>query len=77
MELENNITYEQFKKTAEAVLSGSAYINSLSLEEEQGRRKGGRRNVEASLLTGGSKGTNSEEIRHEREKQERLLKWFA
>jgi len=76
------IDYEQLKKTADAIESGFARVNRLSLAEEQGRTKGGRRNVEASLILASDRRANrgrqeSNERQELINRQERLLKQYA
>jgi hypothetical protein len=48
------IDYGKLKEAADAIESGRAALDRLSLEEERGRTKGNRRNVEASLILGRS-----------------------
>ncbi|MDR3246957.1 MAG: hypothetical protein LBT50_11085 [Prevotellaceae bacterium] len=76
------IDYGQLKRTADAVESGYSRINRLSLAEEQGRTKGGRRNVEASLILAADRRANrGRQESYERQKlidrQENLLKQYA
>ena len=44
---------------ATEIENGRSRIDRLSLDEEQGRTRGGRRNVEASIITGASERTSS------------------
>ncbi|MDR2410173.1 MAG: hypothetical protein LBE13_18975, partial [Bacteroidales bacterium] len=79
------INYEELKRTTDAIEEITSNLNRLSLAEEQGRRQGGRRNVEASVLLTADERANSEKIRNagtravgERAKrQEELLKDYA
>jgi hypothetical protein len=76
------IDYESLRKTADAIENGRAYLNRLSLAEEQGRRKGGRTNVEISLVLAGDRRTNrgrkESSTRQEIiDRQENLLKKYA
>jgi hypothetical protein len=52
MNNDGGINYVELERTADAIERGIAYIDRLLLAEEQGRTKGGRRNVEASVLLG-------------------------
>ncbi len=72
----NKINYETLRTTADAVFSGTLYIDSLSFREEQGRIKGGRRNVEATLILGASERAGTAEQRN-LEEQEKLLRDYA
>jgi hypothetical protein len=84
-----NLNYDELGKTSEAIEEGRASLNRLSLEEEQGRTKGGRRNVEASVVLGRWKrelGENTQECsgsqktqneNDARKKQEQLLEEWA
>jgi hypothetical protein len=75
---EGEIDYEQLERTADAVESGAARINRLSLAEESGRTKGGRRNVEAScLLVRDEKSNPSADENVKRIRQEKLLEEYA
>jgi hypothetical protein len=89
MNNEGGINYVEFERTADAIEQGVAYIDRLSLAEERGRTKGGRKNVEASILLGraysakqniisaesGKSGTEAENAT--RIEQERLLETWA
>jgi len=60
-------TIEQYirnglNETTAGILGGIANLNRLSLEEEQGRRKGGKRNVEASIILSADARTNGKEV---------------
>jgi hypothetical protein len=67
------MNYEELSRQANAVNNRTAYINSLSLGEEQGRNAGGRRNVEASIVghsiqrAGEAEQRNKAEQRNEQE----------
>jgi hypothetical protein len=79
--------YEQLKQRADKILSGISHLDRLSRAEEQGRTKGGRRNVEASILLGGQEssvgkntqersGSQGEKAENGRKEQERrLIEW--
>lgn len=72
--------YEQIRRTADDIINGSKYIERLSPEEEQGRIKGGRINVESTLLLRGKEITGDEdELITEKliEEQEGILKDYA
>jgi hypothetical protein len=76
------IDYEQLKRTADAVEAGYSRINRLSLAEEKGRAKGGRKNVETSLILAADRRANrGRQESDERQKliarQESLLKQYA
>lgn len=76
----NTINYEELEKATDDIIKGTSYINSLSLAEEQGRTIGGRRNVEASLITSAIQGTDTKKqtgIREISKIQEGLLKTYA
>lgn len=60
---------------AKRVIEGKSSINRLSPEEEQGRLRGGRRNVEATVILGGGVRTDSEV--YGRKAQLDLLKSYA
>lgn len=72
---------KKFKKEldyAEQVIRGKRSIERLSPEEEQGRLLGGKRNVEATIIAGASKNTNSKsEVDDWRKEQEIRLKEYA
>ena len=72
----NKINYEALRTTTDGIFSGRFYINSLSFREEQGRIKGGRRNVEAALILGAGESTGSAKQKNV-EEQEKLLIDFA
>jgi hypothetical protein len=77
-----NIDYDKLGTTADDIEQGNAYIDRLSLEEEKGRTKGGRKNVETSVILAGNRctdrgrtqSTTQQEII---EAQEQLLKQYA
>lgn len=73
----NEINYEQLQQQATLILKGTHYLNSLSLAEAQGSIKGGRRNVEASLLTGAGADTSRQDKQTQRREQEERLKQYA
>jgi hypothetical protein len=60
MNNEGGIDYVELERTANAIERGIACLDRLSLAEEQGRRQGGRRNVEASVLLSAEERANSE-----------------
>lgn len=72
----NKINYEALRTTADSIFSGTYYIDFLSFREEQGRIKGGRRNVEAALILGASESTGSTKQKNV-EEQEKLLIDYA
>lgn len=76
MIINNKINYEKLRTTTDAIFSGTCYINTLSYREEQGRIKGGRRNVEASLLLGANERTGTAK-QGNAEEQEKILKKYA
>ena len=47
---QGNINYEKLRQISDDIMAGRKFLNRLSLAEEQGRTKGGRGNVEASIL---------------------------
>jgi ADP-ribose pyrophosphatase YjhB (NUDIX family) len=67
--------YKNIKDYAEQVIRGEKHLERLSPEEEQGRIEGGKINVEATLILGRSKETESEFP--QREKQLKILEKFA
>jgi hypothetical protein len=83
------INYEQLRQTTDAIEEGAAHLNRLSLAEERGRTKGGRRNVEASLVLGGWENTfgadtqerggsqSTQDKNDARKRQEQLLEKWA
>ena len=71
------INYEELNRLTEEILNGNAYIDFLSLEEESGRKKGGKRNVEATLLLRTDDGTNREERKNVADWQVKILKEYA
>ncbi|MDR0603812.1 MAG: hypothetical protein LBG80_05860 [Bacteroidales bacterium] len=89
MNEQGEIDYEELKRTTDEVESGRITLNRLSLAEEQGRRKGGRRNVEASIVLGRGEKTFSENTQEcsrsagtpneneSRRRQEQLLEKWA
>jgi hypothetical protein len=79
---EGEIDHDKLKRAADAIEEGIAHLNRLSLEEESGRAKGGRRNVEASSLLGADRQANSEKYNRQKpyeiaESQEKILKKYA
>lgn len=64
---QNNINYEEVRRLAGLVISGTVKIERLNRIEETGRIEGGRRNVEASLIIQAAKrkaaGGNAKAIR--------------
>jgi hypothetical protein len=76
------IDYRQLENITDAILNGQARLDSLFLGEETGRTKGGRRNVEASVLLATDQCTNKSIYREQKsyrlaERQEKLLKQYA
>lgn len=76
------IDYEELERSVNTILARAAYINRLSLAEEEGRSKGGRRNVEASLLAGagigaGGRAKSYAATGNGRAGQEAILKSYA
>jgi hypothetical protein len=80
------VSYDEVERTADAIEAGTAHIDRLSLAEEQGRREGGRRNVEASVILGAKESADSKKGRNESgrengrgsvEEQEQRLKEYA
>jgi len=55
-----NFNLEKIKDYATRIVSGSEHLERLSPAEEQGRIKGGRINVEATIVHGTNEGTDSE-----------------
>jgi hypothetical protein len=80
-----SVNYDRIKRDAQRILDKTAFINRLSLAEEQGRGLGGKRNVEASLLLATANRADEKKVRDERERtngsgakrQEKLLKDYA
>jgi hypothetical protein len=73
---DNKINYETLRRKTDAIFSGTFYIDCLSFREEQGRIKGGRRNVEATLILGAGERAGTAEQRNV-EEQEKLLTDYA
>lgn len=71
------INFEQLRQTADKILNGTARINILSLEEEKGRARGGRENVEASILLAANERPNGEKRANAATRQENLLIEYA
>lgn len=71
--------YQKIKDYAEQVIRGEKYIKRLSPEEEQGRIRGGRANVEATLLIGTDERASdgSKEAYERRPIQEAILEDYA
>lgn len=72
--------YEKIKYYAKQVIEGGRRIERLSQREEQGRIKGGRRNVECAVLIGTIEGSNKYDFRKgvsDAEKQEIVLEKYA
>lgn len=67
--------YQKIKDYAEQVIRGEKHIERLSPEEEQSRIEGGKINVEATIILGTSKKTESE--LPQRDKQLKLLELIA
>jgi hypothetical protein len=82
MGFRTDTNYENLRRVADAIENGDVRIDRLSLEEEQGRTKGGRRNVEASVILAGDRSANrgraESDTRQEIiDRQEALLKKYA
>jgi hypothetical protein len=78
----NEINYGELTKQTDRILNRTSYIDRLSLEEEQGRRRGGRTAVEATLLiradTQAGRGRQEDNIRSEViSNQEKILSDYA
>lgn len=78
----NEMNYGELNRQSEKIINGTAYIDRLSLEEEKGRRGGGKTNVEASIIVGAVESANRErqesELRSEIiNRQESALKQYA
>lgn len=74
------IDIKQIKQDAEKIIKGEKRIKRLSPEEEEGRIKGGRKNVEATLVLRGneiSDSTEPQRIAELIEKQEDILTDYA
>lgn len=76
------VNYGELTRQAERILNGTARLNTLSLAEEQGRRRGGRTAIEVSILIGASesasrKGQDSELRSEVIARQEKLLSDYA
>ncbi|MDR3246319.1 MAG: hypothetical protein LBT50_07790 [Prevotellaceae bacterium] len=72
------MNYDELERTAAAIVAGIARLDRLSLEEESGRAKGGRRNVEAScLLIRDEKSDPGADEKVKRIRQETLLEEYA
>ncbi len=73
-----DINYKELKEACDTVINGQAYINILSLGEETGRTKGGRRHVEASLIaTANERANYKKQTDVKRTEQEKLLEEYA
>ncbi|MDD3331291.1 MAG: hypothetical protein PHQ82_08270 [Bacteroidales bacterium] len=57
---EGEIDYEQLKEITGRIESGNATITRLNSQEEQGRSRGGKRAIEATLIAGGIRSSNRE-----------------
>lgn len=76
------MNHEELTKQAERIINGTAALDRLSLAEEKGRTRGGRTNVEASLILGASeepnRGGQNSELRSETiSRQESVLAQYA
>ena len=69
--------YERVKSEAEEIIQGHKRISCLPEEAEEGRIRGGRRNVEASCLIGRSESTNGHDTDSIRKVQETKLEEWA
>jgi hypothetical protein len=52
------VDYDKLRRAADAIENGRATLDRLLVEAERGRKEGGRRNVEASLILAGEERTN-------------------
>lgn len=76
------INFNNLNKIANEIIKGTKRINSLNSEEEQGRRAGGKANVEASIITKAIKnsyrrGSGSESDAGDIKEQEIILEKYA
>jgi adenine/guanine phosphoribosyltransferase-like PRPP-binding protein len=72
------IDYERVKTVSSRILSGEIQIVRLNEAEEEGRIRGGRRNVEASLLIGANESADrGSPAREKRAREEQILEKFA
>jgi len=62
---EGKINYERLNEATDRILGETASLDRLSLAEEQGRRRGGKRNVEASTILSADARTNRTKIQDE------------
>lgn len=72
--------YARISKQADRIITGEEYIERLSPSEEEGRVRGGKRNVEATLLLRGEEVTSDEDgfrVEELIRKQEKILKDYA
>jgi len=79
---EGEIDYEQLKEITGRITSGNATITRLNKEEEQGRSRGGRTAVEATILLAADERANSQAFSEQEswqiaEHQEKVLKEYA
>ncbi|GHT17109.1 hypothetical protein FACS189429_0520 [Bacteroidia bacterium] len=71
------MNYDELSNRTTAILNDTARINALSLSEEQGRIKGGRRNVEATLLAATNARTGIADTQLKKVLQEKTLEKYA
>ena len=79
---EGEIDYEQLKEITGRITSGNATITRLNRQEEQGRSRGGRTAVEATILLAADERANSQAFSEQEswqiaEHQEKVLKEYA
>jgi hypothetical protein len=80
------IDYGELKRTADAIEEGRATLDRLLVAAERGRKDGGRRNVEASLILGADERADrqtsqecldSKSLKEKRIRQEQLIEAYA
>jgi hypothetical protein len=80
------IDYKKLNRAADAIEEGRASLDRLLVGAESGRTKGGRRNVEASIILGASESANrrtsqgvlsEKELKEVRARQEKLIEDYA
>ncbi len=69
----NEINYEELLRTTDSIIKGTYSFDRLSLAEEQGRTKGGRENVEASIILEANRRTNPS--RYEGKSKEEIISY--
>lgn len=74
---ENDSTNKRIDETTDRIIEGRTEIRQLNPKEEQGRIKGGREAIRASLLVGTDESTSGRDEQTSRVRQEELLEESA